>query len=143
MVDKGYFQQSGVSSWISKKQNVVGQSTAEAKYIGVSAATNQAVWLRKILVDSRQVQKSASVIWVDSKSAIAGAKNPVLHRQTKHKNTKRHALRDAKKSKVVNRRHCSSDEQLADIMTKALPKNKLETLRSKLGVKKKNLKEEC
>ncbi|XP_021762535.1 uncharacterized protein LOC110727276 [Chenopodium quinoa] len=40
---------SGVFSWISKKQEVVAQSTAEAEYIAASATVNQAVWLRKIL----------------------------------------------------------------------------------------------
>jgi hypothetical protein len=30
---------------------VVAQSTAEAEYIAATAAVNQAIWIRKILVD--------------------------------------------------------------------------------------------
>ena len=39
--------------------------------------------------------------------------------------------------------YCSSENQTADIQTKALPKAKFEFMRAKLGVYKKNLKEEC
>ena len=54
-----------------------------------------------------------------------------------------HALREAEKNGEISLKYCSSDEQLADIFTKALPRAKFEALRAKLGVSKKNLKEEC
>ena len=38
-------------SWFSKKQPVVALSTAEAEYISLSSATQQAVWLRMLLQD--------------------------------------------------------------------------------------------
>ncbi|KAF2323334.1 hypothetical protein GH714_034706 [Hevea brasiliensis] len=38
---------SGVFCWNSRKQEVVAQSTTEAKYISAAAAKNQAIWLRK------------------------------------------------------------------------------------------------
>ncbi|XP_017628838.1 secreted RxLR effector protein 161-like [Gossypium arboreum] len=40
---------SGAICWSSKKQQVVAQSTAEAEYI--TAAANQAIWLRNLLSD--------------------------------------------------------------------------------------------
>ena len=39
--------------------------------------------------------------------------------------------------------HCKSEDQVADIMTKALAAGKFEFFRSKLGVFSKKLKEEC
>ncbi|MCI10100.1 gag-pol polyprotein, partial [Trifolium medium] len=42
---------SGVFSWCSKKQEVIAQSTAEAEFIAANATVNQAIWIRKILVD--------------------------------------------------------------------------------------------
>ena len=134
---------SGVFSWVSRKQDVVAQSTAEAEYIATAAAANQAIWLRKVLADLSQIQHDATVIQVDNKSAIAMAKNPVQHGRTKHINVKFHAIRQAEKEGEVQLVHCNSDEQLADIMTKALAAGKFKALRSKLGVLKKNLKEEC
>ena len=46
-----FFLRSGAFSWCSKKQDIVAQSTAEAEFIVATAAINQALWLRKILVD--------------------------------------------------------------------------------------------
>ena len=134
---------SGMFSWNSKKQEVVAQSSAEAEYIAAAGATNQALWLRKILCDLEQNDIEATVIKVDNKSAISMAKNPVQHGRSKHINVKFHAIRQAEKDGEVQLVHCSSDQQIADIMTKALPKGKFEVLRAKLGVSKKNLKEEC
>ena len=38
-------------SWFSKKQPVVALSTAEAEYVSLSSATQEAVWLRRLLQD--------------------------------------------------------------------------------------------
>ena len=83
------------------------------------------------------------VLWCDNKSAISIAKNPIQHGRTKHINVKFHAIREAEKNGDVQLMHCSSEEQLADILTKALPSAKFMELRSKLGVFKKSFKEEC
>ena len=42
---------SSICSWLSKKQNVVAQSTAEAEYISSTKATSQAICLRRIFKD--------------------------------------------------------------------------------------------
>ena len=127
--------------WNSRKQEVVAQSSAEAEYISAANAANQAIWLRKILSDLGQNLNEATVMWVDNKSAIAMTKNPVQHGRTKRINVKFHAIREAEKLGKIKLVHCSSENQIADIMTKALPKAKFEFLRIKLGVSKKNLKE--
>ncbi|KAL6312708.1 hypothetical protein AAG906_024666 [Vitis piasezkii] len=84
-----------------------------------------------------------SVFLCDNKSAIAIAQNPVQHGKTKHMNVKFHSIREAEKNSLVKLHYCSTDVQLVDIMTKALPKSRLEFLRLKLGMSKANLKEEC
>eukprot|EP00253_Pinus_taeda_P031357 PITA_31357 len=40
---------SGAISWASKKQSIVALSTAEAEYVAATAATCQAVWMRRML----------------------------------------------------------------------------------------------
>ena len=76
------------------------------------------------------------------KSVISMAENSVKHGRKKHINVKFHAIRQADKDGKVKLVHCNSNQQIADIMIKALPKGKFEVLRAKLGSKK-NLKEEC
>ena len=115
----------GVFSWNSKKQDIVTQSSAEAEYVSTAAAANQAIWLRKMLNDLGMQQSQATVIFCDNKSAISIAKNPVQHVRMKHINVKFHAIREAEKNGEVQLVHCRSEEQLADILTKALPKDKV------------------
>ncbi|KAL5149590.1 Copia protein [Glycine soja] len=61
--------------------------------------------------------------WVQQKSAIAIEKN---HGRTKHIKVNYDAIREAKKSKEISLEHCNSENQIADIMAKALSKGKFE-----------------
>ncbi|KAL0377326.1 UNVERIFIED_CONTAM: Retrovirus-related Pol polyprotein from transposon RE1 [Sesamum radiatum] len=133
---------SGIFSWASKKQATVAQSSAEAEYIAAAAASNQATWLRRILEDMGEKQEEPTTIYCDNKSAIAITKNPVQHNRTKHIDIKYHALREATTRGEIELKYCSTEEQLADMFTKALLRDKFEELRTKIGVSQKHIKEE-
>ncbi|XP_071704142.1 uncharacterized protein [Rutidosis leptorrhynchoides] len=133
---------SGAFCWNSKKQSVVAQSTAEAEYIAIAAAVNHAVWIRKLLSDLDLTQDSPTVIYCDNKSAIAIAENPVQHGRTKHINVKYHVIREAEKNREVKLKYCTSDDQLADMLTKSLTGMKLDQLKTRLMMSNNNLKEE-
>ncbi|PHU03205.1 hypothetical protein BC332_28456 [Capsicum chinense] len=92
---------SGIFSWSTKKQDIVAQSSAEAEYVAAASATNQGIWLRKILFELDLLPEEPTVIYVDNKSAIAMAENPVQHGKTKHINFRFLALRDAEKNGEV------------------------------------------
>ena len=66
-------------SWLSKKQATVTLSTAEAEYVALSAATQQAIRLRRLLTDVGEPLEDPIVINEDNQGAIAMAKNPVGH----------------------------------------------------------------
>ncbi|KAB2620734.1 hypothetical protein D8674_037714 [Pyrus ussuriensis x Pyrus communis] len=68
-------------------------------------------------------------------SAIAIAKNPVFHQKTRHISRKFHFIRDAIQENEIELVYCKSEEQMADILTKALPKEKFNYFREMLGVK--------
>ncbi|KAL0379240.1 UNVERIFIED_CONTAM: Retrovirus-related Pol polyprotein from transposon RE1 [Sesamum radiatum] len=133
---------SGIFSWASKKQATVAQSSAEAEYIAAVATSNQATWLRRILEDMGEKQEEPTTIYCDNKSAIAITKNPIQHNRTKHIDIKYHALREATTRGDIELKYCSTEEQLADMFTKALPRNKFEELRMKIGVSHKHIKGE-
>ena len=128
--------------WNSQKQKVVAQSSAEAEYVAASDATKQAVWLRKVLIDLVQTQDAPTVIHCDNMSAIAICNNPVFHGKTKHIKLKFHFLREAVQESEVLLSYCPSENQMADIFTKPLPKGQFESLRLKLGVIDKRVQEE-
>lgn len=125
---------SGMFSWSSRKQETVAQSTAEAEFIAATSAVNQALWLRKILVDLNLERKQSTEILVDNQAAIAISKNPVFHGKTKHFNIKLFFVRDVQKNGDVTLCYCKTENQVADIFTKPLPLSKFEDFRKKLGV---------
>lgn len=134
---------SGAVCWNSKKQQVVAQSTAEAEYIAACAAANQAIWMQNVLKDLGHKQSAPMELCCDNKYAIAIVQNPVQHQRTKHIKIKFHTIREYEKEKLIKMQYCPSEEQVADIMTKALAKEKLEYMKKKLGMEEAKLKEEC
>ena len=125
---------SSICSWLSKKQSVVAQSTAEAEYVSASKATSQVIWLRRIFEDIGEKQKKRIVLYCDNKSAIAIAKNPVSHERSNHISIKYHFIREAQKKGEIQLHYCQTGEQLADIFTKELHREKFCYLRERIGV---------
>jgi len=125
---------SGMFYWSSKKQEIVAQSTVEAKFIVATAAVNQALWLRKILFDLNLEQKQSTEIHVDNQVAIAISNNPVFHGKTKHFNIKLFFVREVQKNGDIILCYCKSDNQIAYVFTKPLPVSKFEDFTAKLGV---------
>jgi hypothetical protein len=115
---------SGVFSWSSKKQQSVAQSSVEAEYISTAIATSQAVWLKRILEDIGEKQEGAIYLYCDNKSAIVMAKNPVYHSRTRHIAIKHHFIRETIEEGEIELKFSRSEEQVVDIFTKALPKEK-------------------
>lgn len=113
-------------------------STAEVEYVSASEATAQAIWLRFVLDDFGEMQADATPLFCDNMSAISMAKNPVFHQKTRHINRRYHFIRESMNEGLINMKFCPSEEQLADIFTKALPKERFNQLRLNLGVKSVN-----
>lgn len=100
-------------SWSSKKQPMVTLSTTEAEFIVAAHGACQTVWLRRVLEKLGSKPEGQTVIYSDNNSAIKLSKNSVLHGRNKHIDMSFHFL-------VIELVHCCSQDQVADIMTKAL-----------------------
>ena len=107
-------------TWSSKKQRIVALSSCEAEYIAASSSVCHAIWLRRLLQELHMPQEKSTKIYVDNKSTIALAKNPVYHERSKHIDTRFHFIRDHIKNKEVEIHHVKTSEQVADILTKPL-----------------------
>ena len=66
-------------TWMSKKQPILTLSTCEAKYVAATSDVCHAIWLRSLLKELQMFQEEATKIFVDNKSTLALAKNPILH----------------------------------------------------------------
>ncbi|KAL4324140.1 hypothetical protein GQ457_11G003170 [Hibiscus cannabinus] len=100
----------------------------------------KSAFLNRELEEDKQQQESAIVLLCDNKSAIVIAENPVQHGRTKHINVKFHAIHEAEKNSLIKMEFCSSEMQVADLMTKALSRNRMLFLKHELGITNINLK---
>ena len=98
-------------------------------------ASQEAIWLRKLLENIGFKQSDATKLYEDNQGTIALAKNPKSHSRTKHIDIKYHYVRESVEEKNIKLVYCSTAGMIADILTKGLPKPKFEQLRFLLGVK--------
>ena len=121
-------------TWASQKQKVVALSSCEAEYIAAALGTCQGVWLSRLIAELVGGEPLKFRLFVDNQSAIELAKNPVFHERSKHIDTRYHYIRDCIEKDMVEVKHVGTDEQVADILTKALGRMKFAEFRLKLGV---------
>ena len=126
----------GPITWLSKKQGIVALSTTEAEYVALSTATQEAVWLRRLLMDINALPNGPTVLMEDNQGAIAIAKNPIVHARTKHIDIRYHYIREAVQGRTIKLEYCPTNEMLADILTKPLSKGRFELLRQAMGMEK-------
>ena len=122
-------------TWKSKKQNVVARSSAKAEFRAMAQGICELLWLKIILEDLRIKLDEPMKLYCDTKSAISIAHNPMQHDRTKHIEVDRHFIKEKLDSGLICTPYVSSQENLADILTKGLMNNKnFESIVSKLGM---------
>ena len=132
-------------SWFNRKQKSVALSSSEAEYMAASQSSCEAIWLCKMLVGLFGQRLRPTVIYCDNQSCIKLTENPVFHDRSKHIEIKYHFIRDCVQKGVVKLECISTDEQVANILTKSLPQGKHVFFRDKMEVVKNTFlgKREC
>ena len=102
------------------KQEHTAQSSTEAEYMAAAAAAKEAVWLRRLLMDLRQLQRQTTVINEDNRGCIALSSNPVKHERNKHVQVKFHYTREAVDKGEVILVYKATQDIIADIITKPM-----------------------
>ena len=104
---------------MSKKQNSVSLSTAEAEYIAAGSCCSQVLWMKKFFSDYGITQDTI-VVYCNNSSATGISKNPVQLSKTKHIEIRYHFIRDLIERKIVALEYIPTERQNANIFTKSL-----------------------
>jgi hypothetical protein len=127
-----FFLGSSIITWQSQKQKVVALSSCEAEYIAATTTACQGIWLARLLAELKGEKVRAFPL---------KSKNPVFHDRSKHIDTLYHYIRECVEHNRINLEFIGTTEELADILTKALGREHLCELRSRIGVT--NVKKTC
>lgn len=119
----GYYITFGDSpvSWKNKKQPTISLSSVEAEYRALRKTIAEITWLIRLLGDLGLPIAAPVPVYCDSQAALHITKNSVFHERTKHIEIDFHYVRECLHAGLLSIHFVSSADQLADIMTKALP----------------------
>ena len=117
----------GAISWSSKKQTCIALSTMEAEFVALSAAAQEAVWLKRFMNHLNITTSNEPVtVFSDSQSSIAYTKDPKFHNRTKHIDIKYHFVKDLVAHGEIDLEYIATSEMVADPLTKAVARNVFE-----------------
>ncbi|XP_070040726.1 uncharacterized mitochondrial protein AtMg00810-like [Nicotiana tomentosiformis] len=121
--------------WKAKKQTTISRSSAEAEYRSMAHTVAELTWLNGLLKELAVDIKEPMELYCDNKAALQIVANPIYHERTKHIEIDCHFIREKIQEGLIKTAHIGSNEQPADISTKALGHQQHAVLVSKLGMK--------
>ena len=131
-----FFVSDGTISWNSKHLPTMALSTKVAKYMATNHSAKEAMWLRLLMVDVGCVLDGATTIKCDNQGCIALAKIPKHHSYTKHIDVRHHFNCEAIEDKVIELEYCSTESMVADVLTKALGRERHVMITKAMGLER-------
>jgi hypothetical protein len=126
----------GAIAWGSRKQSCTASCTTESEYIAAHLASGEAYWLRGLLANLGYVQTQPTPLFCNNQSAIRLVHNPVFHKYTKHISITYYIIREHEQSGEIVVQYINTNDQLVDILTKPLARDKFQQIRALLGLGK-------
>ena len=110
-----------VVSWKSSLLEIVTHSICESDYLALGYTGNVAIYLSQMQGELGVGGKGGVLILGDNESSMKLAENPVFHKGSKHIEIKWHSIRERMAKKKIRLEFVKSEDQAADMMTKAVP----------------------
>ena len=122
--------------WMSRLQSLVTTSTAESELVAAAMVTEDVLWLRKLLVDLTDTPPHATVLHCDNEAAVQLVPNntAAISGRSKHINLQFGFVRGRYFDGVMPVQHVSTEMQLADLLTKCVPRPRLNVLGIELNL---------
>ena len=129
--------QGGAISWNSRRQTTVALSNTEAEYLSLSAAAQEALWLRRLAQELQIMQLNQPLlIFCDNKGAIDLSQHSRFSGRTKHINVRHHFVKEKIDNHEIKVEFLASTHMLADSLTKAAKSPKLKEFFNGTGLKR-------
>ncbi|GJU37073.1 putative ribonuclease H-like domain-containing protein [Tanacetum coccineum] len=120
-------------SWQCKKQTIMATSTTEAEYVAAANCCGQVLWIQNQMLDYG-FNFMNTKIYIDNESTICIVKNLVYHSKTKHIAIRHHFIRDAYEKKLIQVLKIHTDDNVADLLTKAFDVSRFQFLVVTIGM---------
>jgi hypothetical protein len=125
----------GTITWSSKKQISTTSSSTHAEYVALSEASHEVCWLRNLYNELGLLQEEVpTTIHGDNDGSVTMANNPQFHSHSKHIALRWHWIRKLVQENTIHMDTCRDPDQTADILTKALPRQKHVKHVAKMGL---------
>ena len=110
-------------------------SSAETEFRGMVKGICELLWLKKLQVEIGVALNYEMNLLCDNKAAIAISHNPIQHDRTKHVEVDRNFIKQNLEEKIIQLPFIKSEDQLADILTKAVSARNYYNSLDKLGIR--------
>lgn len=127
----------GAVSWKSSKQTCIARSTMESEFIALDKAAEEAEWLRNFIEDIPLWPKPVTALCIhcDSMAALNRGKNKIYNGKSRHIRRRHASIRQLLSNGVIALDYIRSKENLADPLTKGLPKEQVVFTSRGMGLK--------
>jgi len=116
-----FLYDNAVLSWYSKLNGYVTTSTNHSEYTALALGAKEAEWLVSLFAQLDEENKHTPVpLLVDNSGVVSMVYNPVDHASNKHVKIGCHYTRELASSKIIIPQRVTSEENLADVLTKPL-----------------------
>ena len=93
--------------------------------MGICAGTQEAMFLRRLMAELHMPQMAPTPLMEDNQSCIALIKHAgITHQRTKHIDIRFHFTRERVQAGDVSVEYCPTEDMVADVLTKALAREK-------------------
>lgn len=122
--------------WRSKRQNVIAGSSTEAELMAMNLGALTLKWVKMLSMSDFGIKNNDTVLYGDNQSTVSICKDPQSSDRTRHIDGKFKKIQELIKNEVLRIKWIPTYEQLADCLTKQLPKPAFEQARADLGILK-------
>ena len=120
--------------WKSQKQKIVSRASTHAEYYALAECVQETLPIRRILTELGINLTNAVKIYEDNTGAISLGKNRNFSKNSKHIDVSYHFVNDYQRKGLISIEKVSTDDQIADVLTKSLSRVKFCKFRNTMGL---------